>query len=72
MEGNKMIEFKNPLGFENYSSEDTIFNACMCASGFAGEKGTSDNCSHCGWNCNAGAANDNANYNCASTTNRAS
>lgn len=72
MEGNKMIEFKNPLGFENYSSEDTILNACMCASGFAGEKGTSDNCSHCGCGCNGSSANNNANYGRASGTSRSS
>lgn len=67
-----MIEFKNPLGFEDYSSEDTILNACMCASGFAGNRTTTDDCSYCGCGCNSSSANSSANHSTASSTNRTS
>lgn len=67
----------NPVGREagtgmgaNYVKDGAEICACMCHSGFAGEKGTHDNCAHCGCNCTK--KNYSANDSVAESTPRAS
>lgn len=69
-----MIEFTKASGYETYHSSDFVPDACMCTysgGNFAGEKGNSDNCEHCGCGCSSGP-NQNANYSAASNTYRSS
>lgn len=62
----------NPVGREVGTGVEASYDlrACMCSSGFAANKGTHDNCSHCGCQCdgNYSAANRSA----ANSANRAS
>lgn len=72
MKGGVIMRLVNPVGREVGTGMEASYDlrACYCNSGFAGEKGTHDNCTHCGCNCNS--TNDSTNDGVADSTPRAS